>query len=277
MEKIDRLGWAAGISFVSHGARIGVRVNDPEALEWMRPYLPPGWRPSRSPIVEDLYSLRLGTQTRPGLRHFHLLYSGTTRLARTHDLDELSAELESALHFNVATAARRKLFVHAGVVGWRDRAIVMPGRSLSGKTSLVAALVAAGATYYSDEYAVFDSHGRVHPYPKPLSIRQGNGRRPLRYPAEQLGGEVGSEPLPCGMVVVTDYRATARWRPEPLSAGQALLALLDNTPLARIRPELSLPVLRAAAAGAVSIKGPRPEADEVAPLLLDRLEERDPA
>jgi hypothetical protein len=270
MEKIDRLGWAAGISFVSHGARIGVRVNDPDALDWLRPYLPPGWRPARSPVVDYLYSLRIGGQTRPGLRHFHLLYSGVSQLARTHDFDELSSELESALHFNVAVAATKKLFVHAGVVGWHDRAIVMPGRSLSGKTSLVAALVAAGATYYSDEYAVFDARGRVHPYPKALSIRE-NGGRPRRCSAEQLGGRVGSKPLPCAMVVVTDYRSAARWRPKPLSAGQALLALLDNTPLARTHPELSLSVLKAAATGAVSLRSPRGEAGDVAPLLLDRL------
>lgn len=275
MEKVDRLGWAAGISFVSHGARIGVRVNDPDALDWLRPYLPPGWRPARSPVVDYLYSLRIGGQTRPGLRHFHLLYSGVARLARTHDLDELSSELESALHFNVAVAATQKLFVHAGVVGWHDRAIVMPGRSLSGKTTLVAALVAAGATYYSDEYALFDSRGRVHPYPKALSIRQEDGGRPRRFPAEQLDGRVGSEPLPCAMVVVTDYRARARWRPRALTAGQALLALLDNTPLARTRPEHSLPVLSAAASGAASFESERPDADRIAPLLLDRMRCRD--
>jgi hypothetical protein len=75
------------------------------------------------------------------------------------------------------------------------------------------------------------------------------------------------------MVVVTDYRASARWRPKPLSAGQAMLALLDNTPLARGRPELALPVLKAAAVDAVSLEGHRAEANDVAPLLLDRLEE----
>ena len=32
MEKIDRLGWAAGISFVSYGLRIGIRVSSPEVL-----------------------------------------------------------------------------------------------------------------------------------------------------------------------------------------------------------------------------------------------------
>ena len=43
------------------------------------------------------------------------------------------------------------------IVTWgRGRAIVIPGRTFSGKSTLVAELVRAGATYYSDEYAVED-------------------------------------------------------------------------------------------------------------------------
>jgi hypothetical protein len=34
--------------------------------------------------------------------------------------------------------------------------------SYSGKTTLVSELIRAGATYYSDEYAVIDERGRVH-------------------------------------------------------------------------------------------------------------------
>jgi hypothetical protein len=66
----------------------------------------------------------------------------------------------------VAENARRWIFVHAGVVAWRGQAIVIPGATQSGKTSLVAALVRAGAEYFSDEYAVFDARGRVHPLPR---------------------------------------------------------------------------------------------------------------
>ena len=53
---------------------------------------------------------------------------------------------------------------HAGVVGWRGRAIVIPGRSHAGKSTLVAELVRRGAVYYCDEFAVLHETGRVHPY-----------------------------------------------------------------------------------------------------------------
>ena len=65
---------------------------------------------------------------------------------------------------HVANYAPDRVFVHAGVVAWRGRALVLPGTSFAGKTTLVAELVRAGAIYYSDEYAVLDEQGRVHPY-----------------------------------------------------------------------------------------------------------------
>ena len=60
MEKIDRLGWAAGICFETFGLRVGIRVNKPEILERVRALLPPGWQPAPPPYVHYLYSLRVG-------------------------------------------------------------------------------------------------------------------------------------------------------------------------------------------------------------------------
>jgi len=77
----------------------------------------------------------------------------------------------------IALWARRRVFVHAGVVAWQGRAVLIPGRTLSGKSWLVRALVRAGAEYYSDEFAVLDARGRVHPYPLPP--READGRPQL--------------------------------------------------------------------------------------------------
>jgi hypothetical protein len=218
MARIDRLGWAAGISFVSYGLRIGIRVNQREALDLLPPLLPPGWRPSPSPDVDYLFSLQLGgTSPSAHVRKYHLLYAGSARIARSLAIEDLFEPLESNLQLLVAQASRRHLFIHAGVVGWRGRAIVIPGGSFSGKTTLVAALLRAGATYYSDEYAVLDLRGRVHPYPRRLSIREEGRLWRRRCCAVELGSRSGIKPLPVGLIAITSYKAGARWRPRSLS------------------------------------------------------------
>jgi hypothetical protein len=152
MAKLDRLGWAAGLSLTAYGRSIGIRFNEPNVGRRIVDCLPPAWQAADSPVVECLYSLIVGgNQSRPQVRSFHLLYAGANRLARSLELEDALDQLESDLQLYVAERASRRWFIHAGVVGWGDRAIVIPGRSGSGKTSLVAALLQAGATYYSYE------------------------------------------------------------------------------------------------------------------------------
>src|SRR5581483_1483735 len=268
MEKLDRLGWVDGLSFTAYGTRIGVRTNRPEMLEQVEQHLPPGWKPAPSPIVERLYSLKVGgAESKTGSRRFHLLYAGLTRLARSMELDEVFDNFASDLQLYVAEYARRRVFVHAGVVGWRGQAILIPGRSFSGKTTLVAEVVRAGANYYSDEYAVLDAQGRVHPYARPLEIREQPAGKQKKYPVEVLGGQSGRQPLPVGTVVITQFKEKARWRPQSISSGQGILALLANTVSARRQPEAALAALKQVASRARLLKGVRGEAGEVTAAL----------
>jgi hypothetical protein len=156
-------------------------------------------------------------------------------------------------------------------VGWKGRAIVAPGHSFSGKTTLTTALVRAGADYYSDEYAVVDQQGRVHPYAEPLGIRD-EATYHGRFPVEALGGRAGVRPIPVGLVVVSQYRSGANWRPRRLSAGQGVLALLSYAVPARRKPQPTLAALQAAVSKAVVVKSHRGEADRTAELILESLE-----
>jgi hypothetical protein len=150
------------------------------------------------------------------------------------------------------------------VVGWRGQAILVPGTSFSGKTTLVAELVRAGAVYYSDEYAVLDEKGRVHPFAKPLSIREpNNGGRQTDYPIEAFTGNKGVKPLAVGLVLLTEYNPTASWRPRSVSPGKAVLALMAHTVTARNRPEATLQTLRHVVSGATVLRGRRGEAVEL--------------
>src|SRR5687767_6256454 len=142
MAKLDRLGWAAGLVFTAYGLRIGIRVNCPDVLPRLGACLPFGWEPAATPVVDELYSLIVaGPSRRSNLRRYNLLYAGPFRIARTENAEEVFPFLETELQLQVAERARRRLFVHAGVVGWRGRAIVLPGSSQRGKSTLVAALL----------------------------------------------------------------------------------------------------------------------------------------
>ena len=56
-------------------------------------------------------------------------------------------------------------------------------------------LVRAGATYYSDEYAVFDSRGRVHPFAQQLAQRLGDGADEGEVGFDLwVGGGLGARP-----------------------------------------------------------------------------------
>jgi hypothetical protein len=273
MGRIDRLGWRAGTCFEAYGLRVGVRTNAPALLDRLGPHLPPGWRACASPVVDQVFSVWVdpadGVARRPTR-----VYAGRRRRARTADLAHAFAVLESEIRQGVAAGAERRTFVHAGVVGWRGRAIVIPGRSRSGKTTLVAELVKAGALYLSDEFAVLDSRGRVHPFAKPLSIRGAGGcdTHAQARRAEELGGSCATRPLPVGLVVLAEHRLGATWQPERLTAGQAVLEMLAHTVPARLRPEASLASLERAVARATVLKGERGEAREVAELLLRSVE-----
>lgn len=249
-----------------------MRASDPQILDRIKDYLPPGWKPSESRLVERLYSLIAGGPgSRPGIQRLSILFRDAERIARSRRVDDVLELLESDMRRYVAEFAHRRVFVHAGVVGWKGKAIIIPGRTFTGKTTMVAELVRAGATYYSDEYAVFDHRGRVHPYARPLAVRENGTGRQKRRPVEDFGGTAGVKPLPVGLVVVTEYRAGARWRPRRLSAGQGALALLNNTVSIRRQPAEALAALEKIVYCAPVIKGVRGEAKEILDSLLSSM------
>ena len=175
--------------------------------------------------------------------------------------------LDTHLQEVVALHAPDLIFVHAGAVAHNGRCLLVPGSSFAGKSTMVAALVRAGATFYSDDFAPLDADGRVHPYPKPLSIRAPRIST-TNHDVESLGGRAGQQPLPVGAIVVTRYLPDAEWRPRRLSSGEAALAVLSHTVPAQERPAESLASIRRAVEGAVVLEGDRGEAAPIASQLL---------
>ena len=197
-------------------------------------------------------------------------------LDRLPTLDVALGMLDAQIRIFVAARARDRIFVHAGVVARDGMALVIPGESFSGKTTLVRALVELGATYYSDEYAVLDDEGRVHPYPRRLSIRGDDGSATEERHVGELGGVVAAVRAELAAVVVTRYRPGAEWQPKRVSSGQGVLALLANTVPAHERPQESLRAVSRAVAGAIVLDGDRGEAGPAAESMLDALAAHSP-
>jgi len=269
MAKIDRLGWADGMSFNAYGVRVGLRVNDSAILTDLIARLPPGSKPATFAVVDHLYSI-IGSKAKSDsrVRRLSLGYWNLLRFARARDFESVLEAFASHVQLTVAEYAPHRVFVHAGVVGWNDRAILIPGLSHSGKTTLVDQLIRAGATYYSDEYAVLDERGRVHPYPRALGMRLPNSDESKKVRAEDIGARVGSKPLRVGLVVSTNYKPGARWRPKEVSRGRGVLELMSNTVSARSQPEMALSVLPVALESARILKGVRGEAAEIVDSIL---------
>ena len=212
---------------------------------------------------------RVEAVTRAGRPAWRVTRDGDTLVCEEGFASDLPHYLRQDIDRCVAQQASRMLFVHAGVVGWRGHAIVILGRSHTGKSTLVADLVRRGAVYYSDEYAVLDDQGRVHPYSRTPVFRDDGTAADLRLVRE----DEPLDPLPLALIVAGDYRDGTAWRPTVVRGARAVLPLIDGTVLAR---EESASMLRIAACigrDVIALMGPRPDAAEVAPQLLELVDD----
>ena len=185
--------------------------------------------------------------------------------------EELLECLNEHIDNTIAARSRQKLFVHAGVVSWRGLAIVIPGPSLMGKSMLVAELVRRGAVYYSDKFAVLDDSGAVHPYRRALVLHGKERTEPNDLRLIREGAS--TEPLHMGLIVATPYRERTAWRPTVLRGARAVLSVLQAA--VRVGEETSriLQVAARIAPNVITVAGLRPEAAEVAPRILDAIDD----
>lgn len=258
------------IGIESYGVRIGIETDmDPAELKRrLSKILPNGFKEIQVNSVEHNFLLARN-------KTVFELYKNKERITEADSTELIFDQFESQLRITVAEFAVEKVFLHAGVVGWKGKAIIIPAKSFQGKTTLVAELVKKGAAYYSDEYAVLDENGFVHPFPKMLSMRGIiDNFTQLDLPVESLGGTAGTEPIPVAMVLITEYRKNAKWKPERLSVGRGIMEILSHTIPIRHQPEFSLKVLNKMVNRAVITKTRRGEAAETANLLLDFFEKQ---
>jgi len=261
---VTRRDATESLAVEAFGVTVAVTA-DPQHFAAVRDFLPPGARPVRHPPERGRFALVKDTD-----EALLNVVCDEHQIVGSVDLRLALGVLDAQLRMHIAVHAPEHVFVHAGVVGVDGRAIVLPGRSFAGKTTLVAALVHAGADYWSDEYAVLDADGFVHPYPKPLSVRINDTRETEERSVESLGGRAGDRPLPVTTIAFTSYRPGAVFTPRSCAAGEGAVKLLEHSVAARSRPEQVLPAVRRAASDAVILEGDRGDAEQTAGALLSQ-------
>jgi hypothetical protein len=255
--------------FECYGVHIRITGNDQEIIDW-------GESVARKALINDLRLIE-------GSAKFASVFVLT---ARPHGEVELTQDgspegrgtvresfakyFDSLVRVAVAENAVDRLFIHAGAVGWKGKAIVMPGTSFIGKSTLVAEFVRQGADYYSDDYAIFDMEGALYAFPRTLAMRADDENyTPFELTPDELGGVVGTKPIPVGTVLFTEYIRDAEWKPEILTPGQAVLAMVPFTFSFVNRPEFSLGVLNKIAERAIIVSSQRASADIFVKFFLD--------
>lgn len=256
-------------SFENYGVKIGVRSDDDEKINEIENRIGeilPGVVRLIEPR-EAVHIFEVETQKNGSFK----IYKNGENIAGG-GAQAFFDSINSPIRLTVAEFAVGKVFLHAGVVGWKDKAVVIPASSFAGKTTLVAALIKKGALYYSDEYAVLDHDGSVSPFPKSLSVRGiVDDVTQIERTAQSLGGSTGEKAIPVGLVLICKYekrKSGEPFAPEILSAGQGMLEILAHAIPIRSSPKFTLDTLQKITSRATIAGCRRGEADAFADSLI---------
>jgi len=266
-EQVGASGSPVSLCYTAYGVPIRVETGL-DLIGYLPSPLIPGARPGTAEPAGVAFQF-VRVRRSDGGADFQVAENGA-EVYSSSDAAPAVRALESRVHHYVASSTEAAVFVHAGAIGWRGSAAVIPGTSHCGKSTLVAALVHAGADYYSDEYAVIGLDGRVSAFPRRLRLRRDV---PRENAAPGSGRPAGAlHPLPIRWVLNVRYRANAAWQPRALTPGETLLGLLENTVAVRRQPELTVRTLKAAIGRTLGFKSERGEAAATAEEIIHLLD-----
>lgn len=128
------------------------------------------------------------------------------------------------------------LWLHGAVAGWKGRAIILPGKRGRGKSTLVTALCARGATFLTDDILPLDPASlHVHPFPRVPEIRHDPGREMpadwlLEVPKTEiaLDDRIERSPLPVGAIILPRAGRSGGVSLEPATPAEAILEIAEG-------------------------------------------------
>jgi hypothetical protein len=247
--------------------KVHVETACPKAYLTLQKYIFPSLPRSSAPAISP--DIVLSVERPDSL--FQLSVNGSPVATLVSEIDLALATIKALddLLIQRLTSLRA---VHAGAVVFGKSAMVIAGPSHAGKSSMVAELLRRGVKYLSDEYALIDSEGLVHSYPRPLLLRNG---RPHQVPTlpEELNASFSDAPVSVRWILSLEYQAGAVWSVQNVPQSEGWMILLRNTPHTLAQSPSMTEVFRRAVAGARCYAGQRgdvvPAADQILKLVSD--------
>ena len=183
-----------------------------------------------------------------------ILRRGDSSIADSSDPGYVAAILLDEVT-RALTSDSRSLVFHAAAVAWRDRAVVLPGRTGAGKSTLAASLVRRGCTFLSDEIACIDDDHAVCSFPRPFAFKRRGLAVAQRWfdidaaagltletptgtlvPACLLGGVDYSRAWKAGAIVFPTWAEGTSLEVQPMSRAETALGLMASLVNARNLP-----------------------------------------
>lgn len=184
---------------------------------------------------------------RPFRRHRYIVQVAGSTQFEPAKRQELIPYIEWAMNWEVPKVLPQFLQFHASSLVIDGLGIMLPGESGSGKSTLTTGLLAGGARYLCDEFAMVHADTlQLHPYPRAICIKKpsfdavesvGVSIRAHQYyvkgskghvafirPHEFGGGAIGS-PCPVRFIVFPKYSPGAAPTLTPISRTEAAFAL----------------------------------------------------
>lgn len=276
-EKINfkKKNWKYVLGIECLGVKIGIRSNNFSLFNKIKnnlsEILPIFYQESTESEVEHWISIIKG-EDKP---NEFTVYKDEEFAARNSSVEIIYDLIVSKIRATVAEFSSEYVFLHAGVVSWKGKAIIIPGKSRAGKTTLVSELIKRNCDYLSDEFAVIDKNGFVYPFPKKLSVRGIiDEHRQLDINIEEYGGIASEKPVPAGFILVTEYLNQKKRKPKIKinSSGEGVMSAVSNSISVRQNPKFVLEVLSKVANQAVVLETKRGEAAEFVEYFLDFIE-----
>lgn len=257
-----------------HGFGFSLEFIHVEPSQVYAEIVPPCWQPVAGP-VDCEFEFQIEYADREGVRAYRLMLGGEMLLG-TGRLEQFAGPAGKRIHWEVAQASRLEYFIHAGVVAVGGRAILLPGRTFSGKSTLVRDLVQLGATYYSDEYALVTPAPvpMIRSFPRRISLREDMSRDEVAgsYERAALLPEIVLD-----SIYFLNFEPASEWRTRIVSPGRAALKLFENSLVAQTRPVEMMEALGRLCLPVPSFEGVRGEGLVAAQVLLTEVRGRQSA